>query len=79
MEFGHGLGLPDLYDTDDSNGDSEGIGWWGLMGSGNWAGGRTSPYQFWSMVQKSNWAGQTATDITGPGRGFQLSPGEPGE
>ncbi|HSG81030.1 MAG TPA: M6 family metalloprotease domain-containing protein [Gemmatimonadota bacterium] len=33
-ELGHGmLNLPDLYDT---SGSSEGIGWWGLMGSGNW-------------------------------------------
>ncbi len=32
-EFGHALGLPDLYDTDNS---SEGIGEWGLMGAGNW-------------------------------------------
>ncbi|NIM96324.1 MAG: M6 family metalloprotease domain-containing protein [Anaerolineales bacterium] len=32
-EFGHKLGLPDLYDTDNS---SEGIGHWGLMGSGSW-------------------------------------------
>ena len=29
-EFGHILGLPDLYDRDDSNGDSEGIGNWCL-------------------------------------------------
>ncbi|MCA9728622.1 MAG: M6 family metalloprotease domain-containing protein, partial [Candidatus Eisenbacteria bacterium] len=36
-EFGHCLGIPDLYDTDeDVTGDSEGIGWWGLMASGNW-------------------------------------------
>ena len=35
-EFGHAFGLPDLYDTDDDDGDSEGIGHWGLMGSGNW-------------------------------------------
>lgn len=32
-EFGHALGLRDYYDTDRS---SEGIGEWGLMGSGGW-------------------------------------------
>jgi len=32
-EFGHAFGMPDLYDTD---GGSQGIGHWGLMGSGNW-------------------------------------------
>jgi len=36
-EFGHALGIPDLYDTDgDIAGASEGIGAWGLMGKGNW-------------------------------------------
>ncbi|MBI3941837.1 MAG: M6 family metalloprotease domain-containing protein [Chloroflexi bacterium] len=32
-EFGHDLGWPDLYDTD---GSSEGIGYWSIMSSGSW-------------------------------------------
>ncbi len=32
-ELGHGFGLPDLYDL---TGNTNGIGHWGLMGSGNW-------------------------------------------
>lgn len=49
-EFGHNLDLPDLYDTDASNGDSEGIGNWGLMGGGGWLGGEHLPGGFsaWS-------------------------------
>lgn len=37
-ELGHGFGLPDMYDTDGtgSGGDSEGLGHWALMSSGNW-------------------------------------------
>jgi M6 family metalloprotease-like protein len=35
-EFGHGLDVPDLYDTNPyDEDDSEGIGNWGLMGAGN--------------------------------------------
>jgi M6 family metalloprotease-like protein len=36
-ETGHGFGLPDLYDT---QGPTEGVGQWSLMGSGNF----TSPF-----------------------------------
>ena len=32
-EFGHALGIKDLYDTD---GGSNGIGFWGLMAAGSW-------------------------------------------
>ena len=34
-EFGHDLGLPDLYDTDYT---SDGVGVWCLMGAGSWNG-----------------------------------------
>jgi M6 family metalloprotease-like protein len=34
-EYGHALGLPDLYDTD---GSSQGIGYWSVMASGSWNG-----------------------------------------
>jgi M6 family metalloprotease-like protein len=38
-ELGHQLGLPDLYDTTPlSNPDSDGIGHYGLMGSGSYCG-----------------------------------------
>lgn len=39
-EFGHILGLPDLYDV---NGGSEGIGEWGLMGSCGWLNNEHTP------------------------------------
>ncbi|MBN2549686.1 MAG: M6 family metalloprotease domain-containing protein [Anaerolineales bacterium] len=52
-ELGHGLGLPDLYDTDYS---SEGSGAWSLMGIGTWNGpgnSGSSPAHLdaWSKIQ----------------------------
>lgn len=42
-EFGHTLGLPDLYDTDSDNGISDRVGNWDLMAGGAWGGDGTSP------------------------------------
>ena len=62
-EFGHNLGLPDLYDTDNSNGDSEGIGNWCLMAGGGWLGGEHRPINFSAWCRLENgWA--TTTPLT---------------
>ena len=61
-EFGHQLGLPDLFDTDvnelggaiDPNDDSAGIGYWGLMAHGarGWGdSGGPNPFCSWSLAQ----------------------------
>jgi len=52
-EFGHALGLPDLYDTDYS---SDGVGFWSMMSGGSWGSGGTKPVHFdaWSKIQL-NW------------------------
>ncbi|MBT5058532.1 MAG: hypothetical protein HOM68_18470 [Gemmatimonadetes bacterium] len=67
-EFGHGLGLPDLYDTSfqkvanqDPADDSAGIGRWGLMGRGayGWtedASQGPSPMSAWTREQLG-WVG----------------------
>ena len=49
-EFGHVLGLPDLYDTDYS---SRGCGRWAVMASGSYNNGSRTPVQFcaWSKYQ----------------------------
>lgn len=49
-EFGHALGLPDLYDIDNS---SRGIGNWGVMGNGSWLGSEQVPANFnaWSRSE----------------------------
>jgi M6 family metalloprotease-like protein len=52
-EFGHAFGLPDLYDTDDDNGTSEGAGNWCLMAAGSWGGDGNSPQR---PAHMSAWA-----------------------
>ncbi len=49
-EFGHVLGLPDLYDTDYS---SSGVGNWCMMSFGSWGGGGLTPTHFlaWCKAQ----------------------------
>lgn len=55
-EFGHALGLPDLYDTvaleDQIFAESQGIGSWDLMASGTWNANGFVPAEFsaWSKV-----------------------------
>ncbi|MCU4174840.1 M6 family metalloprotease domain-containing protein [Carboxylicivirga sp. N1Y90] len=60
-EFGHALGLPDLYDY---SGASAGIGGWGMMAGGSWGGSGYCPTHFcaWSKV-KLGWA--TAVELNG--------------
>src|ERR1043166_9621604 len=67
-ETGHAFGLPDLYDT---SGRTQGIGGWGLMGSGNYARPYSpSSYDAWSLNQLG-WSlvdtlGTSRTVTTGP-------------
>ncbi|MEE9553553.1 MAG: M6 family metalloprotease domain-containing protein [candidate division Zixibacteria bacterium] len=42
-EYGHVLGLPDLYDYDY---DSNGVGMWSVMAGGSWGGGGATPVHF---------------------------------
>ena len=62
-EFGHNLGLPDLYDTDYS---SYGIGDWDIMAGGSWLNfGRTVPvHNAWSKYMLG-WL--TPVTLTNPG------------
>ena len=61
-EFGHALGLPDLYDTDYS---SKGIGRWGVMARGSWndSGRRPGHFCSWSKY-KLNWVTPTPLSVS---------------
>jgi|GEM_PF-1180236 len=66
-ETGHLFGLPDLYDT---NGGSEGIGDWGLMGGGSWNGitraGDSPAHPVAFHKWKQGWVTPTERPLTGP-------------
>ncbi|MFF3599771.1 immune inhibitor A domain-containing protein [Kitasatospora indigofera] len=56
-EYGHDLGLPDLYDTS-GNGVDNSVGYWSLMSSGSWLGegreeigDRPADLDAWSKLQ----------------------------
>ncbi len=71
-ETGHAFGLPDLYDTDLNSGEAtQGIGEWGLMGSGNYAS-PSSPSRFeaWSLFE----LGWVKIDTLRSGRDVRLPP-----
>jgi M6 family metalloprotease-like protein len=74
-EYGHVLGLPDLYDTGRS---SEGIGEWGLMASGGWCfapgdqlGTKPAHFSAWSKM-KLGWL--QPVDIRAGVRNMRLPP-----
>src|SRR5450759_4505268 len=75
-EFGHDLGLPDLYDT---SGGENGTGFWTLMSSGSWMGdgtvdigSKSSHMGDWEKLQLGwlnydlAYAGQQSTHKLGP-------------
>ncbi len=71
-ETGHVFGLPDLYDTDLNSPDvTQGIGEWGLMGSGNYASPNSpSRFEAWSLFE----LGWVAADTLASGREISLAP-----
>lgn len=71
-ETGHAFGLPDLYDTDLNSAEAtQGIGEWGLMGSGNYASPHSpSRFEAWSLFE----LGWVAVDTLSSGRLVGLPP-----
>ncbi|MBN2227448.1 MAG: M6 family metalloprotease domain-containing protein [candidate division Zixibacteria bacterium] len=51
-EYGHFIGLPDLYDIDGEPSTSDGLGRWSLMAGGSYNGGSRTPAHFdaWSKT-----------------------------
>ncbi len=64
-EFGHLMGLPDLYDT---TYESDGVGRWSIMASGSWsgienAGDRPPPFLAWEK-DRLGWLNILEADLT---------------
>ena len=63
-ETGHAFGLPDLYDTN-NDAYTEGIGEWGLMGSGNYSTPDSpSRMEAWSLLELG-WVGVDSLSASG--------------
>ena len=54
-EFGHDLGWPDLYDTDDHS-ESTAVGNWSVMGTGSWGRASGQLYQGQSPTHPDAWS-----------------------
>lgn len=70
-EYGHQLGLPDLYDTTDENGTNQGLAGWDIMAGGVWNGNGFVPAapSAWSLAR----LGVIAPQRVLAGGSFQLS------
>jgi len=72
-ETGHGLFLPDLYDT---SLNTEGIGEWGLMGSGNWSRPFSPSHMESFSLSRLGWVTESPLTTSGS---YQLGPIEVGD
>lgn len=71
-EMGHGLGLPDLYDTYSPDGTGEGLGEWDLMASGSYR--RESSPAHMSAWSKDFLGWVNVQTVTAPLTGYTLPP-----
>jgi M6 family metalloprotease-like protein len=75
-EFGHFLGIPDLYDISSADGISEGLGNWCLMGTGSWLNHERTPSMLSAWVrERLGWISPVI--IRSPGD-YKLSPASSG-
>ena len=77
-EFGHILGAPDFYDTDQdgSGGDFYGTGWWDLMAYGGDNNGGHSPAHPNPYIKTQLFGWAEAQELTGSNTVYTLAPSE---